>query len=85
MLILFALAFFLFAPSIDNLFCDDCSSPFQGKWSDAPHLCSFCFNTLAAVMCHFFNIPLVSFPIDIDRPMTAFSGPVLPIVKPPQN
>ena len=84
-LVFFSLAFFLIAPSIDNIACDDCASPFQGKWPDALHFCSFCYNTVGMVSYHIFNIPLVSVPIDIDRPTTAFSGPSFPIYKPPQN
>ncbi len=84
-LISFLLVLFLVAPSLDNIACDQCSSPFQGKWSDSPHLCSLCFHTFAAVMCQSLNIPLTSFAIGIERTTVPFSGLVLSINKPPQN
>ena len=84
-LVLFSLAFFLLAPSIDNIACKDCASPFQGNGSEDPHLCSFCFNNFGAVLGHSFNILLVSSPVSMEKVMIAFSGPVLPIHKPPQN
>ena len=84
-LVFFSLAFFLIAPSIDNIACDDCASPFQGKWPDAPHFCSFCLNTVGMVSYHIFNIPLLSLPMNIGTPMIAFSGPTFAIDKPPQN
>ena len=85
MLVSFSLVFFLFAPSIDNIACADCASPFQGELSGAPHLCSFCFNTVGMVSYRIFDIPLLSLPINIRTPIMAFSGPPFPIDKPPQN
>lgn len=84
MLVLFLLAFFLFAPSIDSIACDDFASPFQGKWSDAPHFCSFCLNSVGMVSSNFFNIPLISFPLDIERPKVSFLDPTFSIYRPPK-
>lgn len=84
MLILFPIAFFIFAPSIDSITCDDCASPFQGKWSDAPHFCSFCLNSVGMVSSNFFNIPLISFPLDLERPKVSLLDPIFSIDRPPK-
>ena len=83
-LVFFSLAFFLIAPSIDNIACDDCASPFQ-EGDSSNHLCSFCFNSVGMVNHDIFHVPPISTPMDPDGPMTAFSGPAFPIYKPPQN
>lgn len=84
MLVLFSLAFFLFAPSIDGIACDDCASPFQGKWSDAPHFCSFCLNSVGIVSSHFSIVPLTSIPFDPERPKVSFLDPTFSIDRPPK-
>lgn len=83
-LLLFSLALFVCAPTLDLNACSDCSSSIQGK-SSPEHLCSFCFNTAGMVSHHIFDTPSLSTPMDILRPMMAFSDPSFPIDKPPQN
>jgi hypothetical protein len=83
-LVFLSLALFLIAPSVDNIACNDCATPFQ-EGDSSNHLCSYCFNSVGMVNHDIFHVPLMSTPMDTDGPMTAFSGPAFPIYKPPQN
>ena len=84
-LLSFSVAFFIFAPFIDTIACDDCKSPLEQQLSNTVHLCSFCSSAIGIVSCRIPDAPLLSMPIETESPLIAYSGPVFFIEKPPRG
>ncbi|MBI4684727.1 MAG: hypothetical protein HY755_05970 [Nitrospirae bacterium] len=86
LIILFLLLLFIFAPSIDSIACDDCTTPLQGKGLDAnDNVCPLCFNPIEGFASDSYKTLLLGIPFKNQTAIIVYLEVFFPINKPPQT